>query len=285
VTVNVPAVGRIAAGLAGAAMARAGARRFIPADPPAPSAGPSWWRTNHRGEPVTLLEGPLLAAGAVAGLLVVPGLSARARLAALGAVSVAAGVGAYDDRADLLTAEVDASKGFRGHLAALRAGRVTSGSVKLAGLGVTGLVAGTLLRDDGWAQRLAAGAVIAGSANLLNLLDLRPGRALKVGLLAGGHLVTRPGASGALVAGGVGAAAALLPLDLSEQAMLGDCGANALGALLGAGIAASAKPGVLYAVLALVVALTAVSERVSFTDVIDSTPGLREVDRLGRRPE
>jgi UDP-GlcNAc:undecaprenyl-phosphate/decaprenyl-phosphate GlcNAc-1-phosphate transferase len=172
-----------------------------------------------------------------------------------------------------------------GHLGALRAGEVTSGSVKLVGLGVSGLLAGALLRDAGWAERLAAGALIAGCANLVNLLDLRPGRALKAGLLAGGHLVTRPGVGGAVVAGGVGAAAALLPLDLGEQAMLGDCGANALGALLGAGIAAQATPRVLYAALAVVVALTAASERVSFTEVIESTPGLREADALGRRPE
>ena len=35
---------------------------------------------------------------------------------------------------------------------------------------------------------------------------------------------------------------------------------------------------------ALIAALTLASEKVSFTRVIEATPGLRELDRLGRRP-
>ena len=151
---------------------------------------------------------------------------------------------------------------------------------------MSGLVAGALLRpsDAGWTERLAAGTVVAGTANLLNLLDLRPGRALKVALLTGGHLAVRPGPGGAIVAGGLGAATALLPEDLGERSMLGDCGANALGALVGCGIAAWAGAPRLYAAAAALVAVTAASERISFTQVIGSTPGLRELDRLGRRP-
>ena len=82
----------------------------------------------------------------------------------------------------------------------------------------------------------------------------------------------------------MGAALALLPEDLGERAMLGDAGANALGALLGAGAAAALPRPARIAVLAAVAGLTAASEVVSFTKVIERTPPLRWLDMLGRRP-
>lgn len=126
---------------------------------------------------------------------------------------------------------------------------------------------------------LGAG-VIAGSANLLNLLDLRPGRALKVGLLTGSPLVA---AGGGLAAGPVGAAAALLPEDLGERTMLGDCGANALGAVLGTALVTRTGPAGRVVALAAIAGLTAASERVSFTQVIAGNRVLRRLDELGRR--
>jgi UDP-N-acetylmuramyl pentapeptide phosphotransferase/UDP-N-acetylglucosamine-1-phosphate transferase len=127
--------------------------------------------------------------------------------------------------------------------------------------------------------------VIAGSANLVNLLDLRPGRAIKAGLLAGAPLVAGTGAGGGVAAGAVGAAAGLLPADLDEQIMLGDAGANALGALLGTALAARTGTVGRAALLAGIAALTAASEKVSFTQVIDRTPVLRDLDALGRRAD
>jgi hypothetical protein len=180
------------------------------------------------------------------------------------------------------------AKGFRGHLAALREGRVTSGLVKIAGVGAAGLAASALLAADGAAPRrkvvdiLLGAGVVAGTANLVNLLDLRPGRALKAGVLLGAPLTAGP--AGGLAAGPLGVAAALLPADLGERVMLGDCGANALGAVLGVRLAARTGPWGRAALLASLAALNAASEKVSFTKVIESTPGLREVDGLGRRP-
>jgi hypothetical protein len=128
---------------------------------------------------------------------------------------------------------------------------------------------------------LLGAGVVAGTANLVNLLDLRPGRALKAGVLLGAPLL--PGPAGGLAAGPVGAAAALLPADLDERVMLGDSGANALGALLGVALAARTGPVGRAALLTGIAALTAASEKVSFTQVIQRTPGLRELDALGRR--
>jgi UDP-GlcNAc:undecaprenyl-phosphate GlcNAc-1-phosphate transferase len=86
------------------------------------------------------------------------------------------------------------------------------------------------------------------------------------------------------VAAPLGAALALLPEDLGERAMLGDAGANALGAMLGVAAAASLRRPARIALLAAVTGLTAASEKVSFTTVIERTPPLRWLDMLGRRP-
>ena len=237
-----------------------------------------WLRTNHRGEPVTLLEGPAFVAGAVTAVAVAPGVPARMRVAAVFAGGAAGALGAYDD----LAGSGD-SRGFKGHLSALARGEVTTGAVKILGIGVAGLVAAALAGTKGRsapADVLINGALIAGGANLLNLFDLRPGRAIKVGALA-----AVPGTLGgsAVVAAPLGAAVALLPEDLGERAMLGDAGANALGALLGLSAARLPRP-VRLGLLAGVTALNAASEVVSFTKVIQATPALRRLDQLGRRP-
>src|SRR6266581_7726117 len=250
-----------------------------------PPGGPkAWSRTNHRGEPVTLLEGPAVAAGAIAGVLaqgVQAGLASasgspagrRAAAMVLGGAGAAA-FGAYDD----LAGSGD-RRGFRGHLGALRHGEVTTGAVKLGGIGVTGLVSAALAGGSP-ADLIVNAGLVAGGANLLNLFDLRPGRAIKVAAASGVLL----GAAGQdSVAAPLGAALALLPEDLGERAMLGDAGANALGAMLGASAAGLSRPARI-ALLAGIAGLTAASEKVSFTKVIERTPALRWLDMLGRRP-
>ncbi|MCW2915531.1 MAG: hypothetical protein JWN52_3599 [Actinomycetia bacterium] len=241
-----------------------------------------WGRTNHRGEPVTLLEGPAFVAGATAAGLLTPGLTGRMRAAALLAGAGSGLLGAYDDLAGS-----GSSRGFKGHLAALSRGEVTSGAVKLLGIGAGGLVSAAVAGTDAPTKSgalfdvLVNGAIIAGSANLMNLFDLRPGRAIKVGLLVGAPLAVGSGA--AVVAAPLGAAAGLLPEDLGERAMLGDAGANGLGALLGLAATRLGR-GTRLAVLAGLVGLNGASEVVSFTKVIRETPALNWLDMLGRRP-
>jgi UDP-N-acetylmuramyl pentapeptide phosphotransferase/UDP-N-acetylglucosamine-1-phosphate transferase len=251
----------------------------------APRAG-ELERTNFRGRTLSLAGGPALALAASASAALGAG-SGPAAAAALTAGLGSGAVGLYDDVVGARPGQQ--AKGFRGHLRALAQGRVTSGLVKIAGVGAAGLGAAALLAAErrprgrmGTAVDVLLGAgVIAGTANLVNLLDLRPGRALKAGLLAAAPLAT--GARGGLAAGPAGAAGALLPDDLGEEIMLGDAGANALGALLGVALAARTGRFGRAAALAGIVALTAASEKVSFTKVIEGTPGLREFDALGRR--
>lgn len=270
------------------------AARYVLREVRSSPGAPALERTNFRGRTVTLAAGPALAVGAAAAGALGAG-SAPAGAAALLAGVGAGSVGLYDD---IVGARPDqkAAKGFAGHLAALREGRVTAGLVKIAGVGAAGLGAAALLAADkrvaAHPRRQRAGAfgrgldvllgagVVAGTANLVNLLDLRPGRALKSGMLLGAPLATGP--YGGIAAGAVGAAAGLVREDLDERVMLGDSGANALGALLGVSLAARTGPLGRAGVLAVLAALTAASEKVSFTQVIQRTPGLRHLDELGR---
>jgi hypothetical protein len=242
----------------------------------------AWTVTNYRGRPVSLLGGP-----AVVLLALVGAPSPAAAVAGLGALAA----GRYDDVAGS-RAEQRTDKGFAGHLRALRAGRVSSGAVKVMGIGAAALVARALDRgrvstSGGGVPALVAvlrdGALIAASANLVNLLDLRPGRALKA--------VTLLGAAGALAAGpddrrGFAAPAlaamAALPADVRERTMLGDAGANGLGSLLGVAAVRSTSATTRTVLLIGVLGLTAASERVSFSAVIDRTRVLAALDRLGR---
>jgi len=291
----------IAAAAAGATAAGAARVAYSAMNRRPPGGTKLWSRTNHRAEAVTLLEGPAVTVGAIAGLAVQAGLGALTRSAtsrrtaamALAGAGAAA-FGAYDD----LAGSGD-RRGFRGHLGALRHGEVTTGAVKLGGIGATGIL-GAAVAGGSPADVVINAGLIAGGANLLNLFDLRPGRAIKVAAAAGALIVAGgessktaalaaqagtvlPPRAVLALAAPAGAALALLPEDLGERAMLGDCGANALGAMLGASAAGLPRPARI-ALLAGIAGLTAASEKVSFTKVIERTPALRWLDMLGRRP-
>ena len=119
-------------------------------------------------------------------------------------------------------------------------------------------------------------ALIAGTANLVNLFDLRPGRAAKVVLLLAAPL------AGVGAAPALGTAVGCLPGDLAARSMLGDCGANALGAAVATAAAAVLPRPARLIALVTVVALKLASEKVSFTAVIAEHPVLDRLDRLGR---
>jgi UDP-GlcNAc:undecaprenyl-phosphate GlcNAc-1-phosphate transferase len=175
-------------------------------------------------------------------------------------------------------------RGFRGHLRALLTGRLTGGGIKLLGGALAGLLAAGMATPPDrppWAV-LLGGLVVASAANTANLLDLRPGRCAKVFLplwVAG--CVVDPG-GGAWSAGLAGSALAALPFDLREEGMLGDAGANALGAVVGTLLLAGPM-WLVWAAAVILLALQLASERVSFSRVIEGNRVLRAADRLGRR--
>lgn len=273
-----PAVQRLGQGLAGAVLGAVAARAsyglFTRFAAGSDGLARKWERLNFRGRTVTLREGPALAAGMCVAGMFVPGLGPRTRAAAALAAAGAAGFGAYDDLSGN-----GQERGLRGHLGALARGRITTGLVKMVGISGTGLAAAALLRR-GPVDTLMDGALIAAGANLVNLFDLRPGRATKFVLLTAVPALFSPAAP--LLGPVVGASVALLPDELAERSMLGDAGANALGAALGVAAVARAERPARAVLLGGVLALTLAGERTSFSRVIDRVPPLRGLDRWGR---
>lgn len=254
--------------------------------PPAALSRPPHVRTNYRGWELpgtlgVLLVGALGLGGLGAAVLAVTG---RASWSGTGAVVGTGVVMGTLGLADDVWGDRSAG-GFVGHLRMLVRGRVTTGLVKAVGGGLVGLGAAWLAGHRGW-WLLWAGMVVALTANLVNLLDVRPGRALKVWIVGWAAVTASGPAASALVctSGLAGGVVAFLPLDLRERAMLGDAGANLCGGALGAAIVVSVGHTPLVGVLVGLLALTALSEVVSFTKVIEHVPPLRAIDRLGRLP-
>jgi UDP-GlcNAc:undecaprenyl-phosphate/decaprenyl-phosphate GlcNAc-1-phosphate transferase len=247
----------------------------------APTLGaPVLQRKNHRGAAVATAGGlvVVVAAMAVEGIWAVVGDGHALVLAA------ALGYGFLGLVDDVIGSGED-GRGFGGHLRALVGGRLTTGGMKLAG-GAAPAVALSRVEDGDRLGRLVAdAALVALSANLANLFDRAPGRVLKVASVALGVLVAvslaDPELAGVAVV--VGAALALGPADLSERVMLGDTGANVLGAVLGLGAVLALSPGARVGALVVVAALNLASEVVSFSAVIDRVAPLRAADRWGRR--
>jgi UDP-N-acetylmuramyl pentapeptide phosphotransferase/UDP-N-acetylglucosamine-1-phosphate transferase len=256
---------------------------------------PNVVRTNHAGRDVSLIEGPAVTAGLLSGGLLIE--DPRQRVATLLVTAASGELGAVDD-----FMESGSSKGLRGHLSALARGEITTGAIKVLGIPAASIAAAAILRtgasrtglfglsrhDDeaSWFSKacdiVVTGGVIAGSANMFNLLDLRPGRALKAGALTLAFTDHEHAVSWAPSAAIAGATAAAWPDDLAGEVMLGDTGANALGAVIGTILSETADPVRRRLILAALAGLTLASEKVSFTSVIESTPGLREIDSFGR---
>lgn len=271
----------LAAGLLGAG-ATAAAGAALGAVPPGGAA--RWARTNYGGREVSLLGGAAVAAGASAAAAVAGGPAGLA-----GVIAGTAG-GAFGALDDLTENPEGRSKGFRGHVGALAKGQVTTGAAKLLGIGAASLVAAAIATRGGRGASASAriadvalsGALIAGTANLVNLFDLRPGRALKVIVGVTAPLAVSGGPGAPVAAATCAAALRALPDDLAERTMLGDTGANALGALAGTALALQPRWPVRVTALGAVVGLTALSEKVSFSQVIQRTSVLRRLDSWGR---
>lgn len=252
-------------------------------------------RPNFKKTPVMasygLVEFPYIAAAGalLAGYAYVPSRYVIAYVCVMGAMWA---LGAIDDIWG--SREVG---GFGGHFRKLLCERkLTTGAVKAIGGGIVSLVAAYLIRPEVpdrflpccplpipmWARVLMAAATIALATNLLNLFDLRPGRAVAV--LFAGLGVTCIVARGRLSAWPLVVAIASIAFifgiaDSRAKAMMGDAGSNSLGAALGLTIVLTAPCWMLPAI-AVMAAVHIYSERHSISALIEGNRVLCAMDRL-----
>jgi len=177
------------------------------------------------------------------------------------------------------------SRGLRGHLSAVLRGEFSTGALKA--VGIAGLALGTTYGaygDDDLRWLLTA-LVLMLATNLFNLVDLRPGRAVKAYVLVAAACALLAWDE-ALFQGMATLSAVVLVagvFDLREQGMLGDTGSNAIGAAAGVWLVGTIDTsGGLAVCAAVLLALTAYGEFRSISAFIERTPGFRHLDSLGR---
>ncbi len=245
-------------------------------------------RRNHRGVPVPTGLGLAALVGFAAAMAFVEFVHAVAPGAPTPIVALAGAVpqlilgfgfallGLFDDLA------AQPERGWRSHVPALLSGRLTPGALKIVGGGMLAFTVGAAASTSfGWA--VVHTAVIALMANLFNALDVRPGRAGKFYLLGAIPMAILGKHQQVALSATLGAVAAFLRFDLRERAMLGDAGSNAIGAILGGAIVLSDPPSwFLLALLAMLLALTAIAEGPTLSAWIDRIGPLRTFDRAGR---
>ena len=126
--------------------------------------------------------------------------------------------------------------------------------------------------------------IIALFTNLINLMDLRPGRAGKVFLIISVLLIILGSASSQIALLGLvlGSLLAYLPKDLAAKAMMGDTGSNVLGVTLGITSVLVLDTSAKLIVFGVLVVMHIITEKYSLTKIIEKNKVLRYFDMLGR---
>jgi UDP-GlcNAc:undecaprenyl-phosphate GlcNAc-1-phosphate transferase len=239
-------------------------------------------RQNYRGEQLAFPFGVLIGLAAAAALVLLAPLDEltggdvlRPELLALIAPYTlgVAFLGLVDD------ALSGPSRGWRGHGAAVLRGGFSTGALKA--IGSLGLA---LLVLRGHEDYLLAVVVLVLATNLFNLLDLRPGRAVKGFVLLGAGLTLGAWDADPLAALGLFAAPVLAAglYDLRERVMLGDAGSNVIGALAGLWLVLTLSTTGLAVAAAVLLLITAYGEFRSLNALIERTPVLKLLDSIGR---
>lgn len=172
--------------------------------------------------------------------------------------------------------------GLKGHFKSLFKGKLTTGGFKALFGGFVGLIISVSISKD-LVDIIVNTLIIALSTNLMNLFDLRPGRAIKVYLVImitifctlTGYIKILP----LLILPNV---LAYFNFDLKAKAMMGDTGSNVLGISIGILMAFGYTLYVRIGWLVFLVLIHLLTEKFSLTKIIEKNKVLNFIDRLGR---
>lgn len=172
--------------------------------------------------------------------------------------------------------------GLIGHFKALFKGSLTTGAFKALLGGFVGLTLAVTLSKS-IPNIIVATLVVALSTNMMNLFDLRPGRAIKAYvMLAIIIFLASAKFNREVMMLIVPAVLAYFYFDLRALTMMGDAGSNVLGVSIGVFIVSSFDLPVQLVSLVLLVAIHVLTEKFSLTKIIENNKFLNYVDKLGR---
>jgi hypothetical protein len=242
-------------------------------------------RPNYRGHRVAFPLGTLVVAAALVAFIPLAlaqqlgsgdVLAPDQQSVALYALGVAL-LGLLDDEL------AGGARGLRGHGAAVLQGRLSTGGLKAVGSIALALL---VLGDRGMStgRYLVSVAVLVLATHLFNLLDLRPGRAVKAFVLLGVGLTLGTLSAEPLWPLGVFVAPVLVAgvYDLRERGMLGDTGSSLVGGLAGLWLVDSLSSGGQAIAAGVLIIITLYGEIRSISSLVERTPGLRALDSWGR---
>ena len=172
--------------------------------------------------------------------------------------------------------------GLKGHFKSLFKGELTTGGFKALFGGFVGLVVSVCISSS-IVDIIVNTLIIALSTNLMNLFDLRPGRAIKVYLVIIIPIyITLTGYTKVFPLLILPNVLAYFNIDLKARGMMGDTGSNVLGISIGVLMALGYGIKVRLAWLVFLILMHLITEKFSLTKIIEKNRVLKFIDNLGR---
>ncbi|EDQ96476.1 hypothetical protein SAMN02745147_1180 [Intestinibacter bartlettii DSM 16795] len=172
--------------------------------------------------------------------------------------------------------------GLKGHFKSLFKGELTTGGFKALFGGFVGLVVSVCISSS-IVDIIVNTLIIALSTNLMNLFDLRPGRAIKAYLVIMIPIyITLTGYTKVFPLLILPNVLAYFNTDLKARGMMGDTGSNVLGISIGVLMALGYGIKVRLAWLVFLILMHLITEKFSLTKIIEKNRVLKFIDNLGR---